>query len=78
MLTKTAKTKKTETWKERAIKMIREHFGSLVACARELRISNQAIFKWRYSGVPVSRAVEIEGLTKRKIKRSQLRPDIFA
>lgn len=51
------------------------HFGNQSALAAALEITREAVSQWKE--VPVKRAIEIERLTKGKIKRHELRPDIF-
>jgi DNA-binding transcriptional regulator YdaS (Cro superfamily) len=49
--------------------------GGVAAVAAKTGISIQAIYKWKRSGIPPSRAIQIEALSG--ISRHQLRPDIF-
>lgn len=57
--------------------------GGPTALARKLRVTYQAIWNWRRSGVPVQRCCAIEDATrdpetKRPIvTRAELRPDIW-
>ncbi len=46
---------------------ISEYFG----------ITAPAIFQWRKNGIPANRIIGIEKLTKGKITRHQIRPDVF-
>lgn len=50
--------------------------GTDVLC-RELKLSRQAVYKWRSTGIPVKRAVQIERLTEGRIKASELCPEVF-
>jgi DNA-binding transcriptional regulator YdaS (Cro superfamily) len=51
------------------------YFGNQSALAAALEITREAVSQWDV--VPVKRAVQIERVTKGKIKRHELRPDIF-
>src|SRR5271170_1470152 len=59
--------------KNPAIKLMIERVGSASELARRLRISKQAISKWRE--IPLNRVYHIEQVTG--IKREVLRPDIW-
>lgn len=56
---------------ERAIKLA----GGVTKLADKLGITSQAISQW--DEVPIIRAIQIERVTNGKVKRHQLRPDIF-
>ena len=59
---------------DRAISIV----GTQTALAAALRIKSPSISGWRESGrIPVERCIEIESLTKGKVTRQDLRPDIF-
>lgn len=52
-------------------KLTLEAFGAL------LHVHKVTILRWETDGVPAERAVEIEKVTKGKLTRQQLRPDLF-
>lgn len=54
-----------------------EAVGSQAALARKLGIKPQVINNWTRRGVPIERCASIERATDGKVKRSDLRPDIF-
>jgi|TARA_R110001583_G_scaffold37058_9_gene121337 DNA-binding transcriptional regulator YdaS (Cro superfamily) len=49
--------------------------GGLSAVGRALGISRQSVSKW--GACPAHRVLQIEELTGRKIRKSQLRPDLY-
>jgi len=49
-----------------------EHFGSAKALADELGISQSAVSQWQETGIPPTRAIEIERLTGGKIKAIEI------
>jgi DNA-binding transcriptional regulator YdaS (Cro superfamily) len=49
--------------------------GGAEALARRLGCTRQALSQWEK--VPRGRVLEIEEITKRKITRHQMRPDLF-
>lgn len=51
------------------------HFGTLYKLAQALDIKMPSIYKWE--SVPELRARQLEDLTKGKIKKEKLRPDLF-
>lgn len=51
------------------------HFGTLYKLAKALGLNMSSIYKWRQ--VPARRCYELELLTKGKIKKEKLRPDLF-
>ncbi len=50
--------------------------GGFLGMAEKCDVSVQAAYKWAKQ-VPVERCKQIEELTKGKVTRSELRPDIF-
>lgn len=52
--------------------------GGVKQLAEGLGISRAAIYQWDTDDVPPKRAVEIERLTKRKVRRDQLCPGVYA
>lgn len=58
---------------ERAIEIA----GSQSALADLLKCKVQVVNNWTRRGVPIERCVDIERATGGKVKRAQLRPDIF-
>lgn len=52
-----------------------EAAGGHSAVAKELGISVQAVYKW--TRAPVERCADLERLAGRRVKRQELRPDIF-
>jgi DNA-binding transcriptional regulator YdaS (Cro superfamily) len=57
-----------------------EQAGGLTALARLMpdSPSRQAVDNWTRNGVPAKRAVHIEKALKGKIRRQELRPDLYA
>ena len=51
--------------------------GGQSALARLVGVSPQLVHSWKRFGVPPHRAVQIEAATGGKVKRGELRPDIF-
>lgn len=49
-----------------------EHFGSAKALADELGISQSAVSQWQVTGIPPTRAIEIERITDGKIKAIEI------
>jgi DNA-binding transcriptional regulator YdaS (Cro superfamily) len=49
-----------------------KHFGSAKALADELGISQSAVSQWQDTGIPPTRAIEIERLTDGKIKATDI------
>jgi DNA-binding transcriptional regulator YdaS (Cro superfamily) len=49
--------------------------GGLGALAKRLRISPQAVDKWRRNGVPAERVLTLESISG--VSRSELRPDLY-
>lgn len=60
-----------------ALKVASAMVGGTDALCRELKLSRQAVYKWRSTGIPVKRAVQIERLTEGRIKASELCPEVF-
>lgn len=58
--------------------ILREQVRSQSALARELGISPQAIDGWRKrQQIPAERVLDIERITKLRVTRYMLRPDIY-
>ena len=57
-----------------------EHAGGLTALAKLMpdSPSRQAVDNWTRNGLPAKRAVHIEIALKGKIRRQELRPDLYA
>ena len=53
-----------------------EIVGGISAMARHFNVTPWAVSKWR-ERVPAERCAKIEELTKGKIKKSDLRPDLW-
>ena len=51
--------------------------GSQAELARLLDVSAEAVRKWRVHRVPAERVLQIERITQNKVKRHQLRPDLY-
>ena len=51
------------------------YFGTLYKLAQALGLNMSSIYKW--TKVPARRCYELENLTKGKIKKEKLRPDLF-
>jgi DNA-binding transcriptional regulator YdaS (Cro superfamily) len=52
--------------------------GSQAALAKHLKLRQQAVAKWVLKGrVPPFRAIQIDELTKGKVSKARLRPDLF-
>lgn len=49
--------------------------GGPTAAASELGVSRQALWKWRRA--PALRVVDLERISRGKVSRHELRPDIF-
>lgn len=45
--------------------------------AKACGVSPQAVHKWRVNGVPSERVLSIESATDRKVRRGDLRPDLY-
>lgn len=45
--------------------------------AEALGIYPNAVFQWRHKGIPAARVLQLEKLTKGKLTRHQMRPDVF-
>lgn len=57
---------------------LRKHVRSLSFLARELGVSPQALDGWRRRNqIPADRVLEIERITKYRVTRYMMRPDIF-
>lgn len=56
-----------------------EFAGSQTALAKKLGVTQQNVWNWlhRDKKIPVERAIQIERVTNEKVKRHDLRPDIF-
>ena len=54
-----------------------KHFGTQQKMARALGCHHQNIQYWRKVGLPVQRAIQIEGVTEGKFTRQMLCPHIF-
>ena len=50
---------------------------TLEALGEALGVNKSTVLRWERDGVPAERAVEIEKVFGGKIKRQELRPDIF-
>lgn len=51
--------------------------GGPSATARQFGITRQAVQRWRYKGVSAERAVDIEKATEKRVRREDLRPDLY-
>ena len=54
-----------------------EHFGGRKSFAETLKVTTQAVFKWRKTKLPSGRAIQIEELSDGKFTAAQLRPDLL-
>ena len=54
-----------------------EAIGGVAVAAEELKISRQAIYKWKAKGIPAERVLEIERLAKGRVRCYELRPDLY-
>jgi DNA-binding transcriptional regulator YdaS (Cro superfamily) len=54
------------------LKRILDHFGSAKALAEALNISQSAVSQWQDTGIPPTRAIEIEAITGGKIKAIEI------
>jgi len=59
------------------IKKAAEILGGFSELAIACGVTQQATYKWLWKQVPASRCLQIETLTKGKISRYELRPDVF-
>ena len=50
--------------------------GSYQKLADAMGLSRQAVYRWRATGVPADRLIELEALTG--VPRTELRPDLYA
>ena len=41
------------------------------------KVSRQAVYKWLETRVPPKRCADVERVTNGKVKREELRPDVF-
>ena len=57
-----------------------EHAGGISALARLMpdTPSRQAVDNWTKNGVPAKRAVHIEFALEGRVRRQELRPDLYA
>lgn len=62
---------------EALINRASEAAGDQRQLAAKLDISMQAIDKWKATGVPAERVLQIERVTERRITRHELRPDLY-
>lgn len=69
----------TKTPKNTALVRAIEVFGSQNKLAKALNVSSAALYYWKWvSGItPAEYCIAIEALTAGKVKRSDLRPDIY-
>jgi DNA-binding transcriptional regulator YdaS (Cro superfamily) len=52
--------------------------GGVTPISEHCNVSVQAIYKWvKKNKVPANRCLQIEQLTKKKVNRYELRPDVF-
>lgn len=52
--------------------------GGRVSLAAQLQVTPQAVHKWvKNNKTPILRSVQIEYLTRKRITKEELRPDIF-
>lgn len=54
-----------------------EHCGGLGRLADSLKVTYQAVQKWRKKGVPAERCRDVEAVTGGAVTRYELRPDVF-
>ena len=47
----------------------------VVALARKLGVTKQAVGQWKWKGIPATRVLDVERLTG--VTRFELRPDVF-
>jgi DNA-binding transcriptional regulator YdaS (Cro superfamily) len=52
--------------------------GSQVALADMLNVEPGAVTNWKRRGVPVGQAIAIEKALRSRVRREELRPDVFA
>ncbi len=58
---------------DRACKIV----GNQHELAQLLKVSDEAVRKWRLKRVPAERVLQIEKATKNEVTRHQLRPDLY-
>ena len=58
---------------EKAIEIV----GSQAALARTLKVSDEAVRKWRRKRIPAERVLQIEAATGGRVDRHDLRPDLY-
>ena len=51
-----------------------QHYGSQIEIARALGVAPPSVHGWQYTGVPPLRQLQIEGLTRKKLRAD---PDVF-
>ena len=51
--------------------------GGVIATARALGVSRQAVFAWKKRGIPANRVRSMVELVAHTVTPEQLRPDIF-
>lgn len=61
----------------KALRCAIDETGGIFKFSKLIGVSFQAVYRWFDNGVPAERAVKIERLTKGKVTRQELRPDIF-
>ena len=52
-------------------------FGSRAKLAAQLGVTGEAVRKWERHRVPAERCIDIERVTQGKVRRADLRPDLF-
>jgi DNA-binding transcriptional regulator YdaS (Cro superfamily) len=60
-----------------AIKRAIDYAGGHRALGRLLEVDHQLIGYWMKSSIPAHRAVQLEKVTNGKVKRHELRPDLY-
>ena len=61
----------------KAYKKALEIIGSKSELSRKLGLSRQSVTDWNVLKIPPKHVVKIEQLTNGKVKRSDLRPDLY-
>jgi DNA-binding transcriptional regulator YdaS (Cro superfamily) len=59
------------------LKLAIDYFGSQAALAKAADVDPMAVTQWKKRGIPPKRAKQIERLTNKAVKASDLLPDLF-
>jgi len=55
--------------------LLMEFYGTQPAAGKAVGVSRQVVWSWRKNGIPLSRALEYERITGKKLKAKKLAPN---